>query len=410
MPLLQLPPELLRLIFLYLPRQSLARLCLTCHQAYTICLPTLYAHVHLGLRAHVRQLEQGVYQRGELREAMQSYTHQLTMTNQQNCNMWMARDFAWLFSAAVNVRVLTLVHFESLTIGYLVRLTHQLPNIEHLRIQYSQLKSDPSSQTMTTTPGYDTDNSFTKAKNLDLCWTDFSEEAAAQLLQLLPNVETVNLGANRNKNRGANTTAVRSLSEHCPAVKHLTISLQQVSEPVLCDTITYYGPQLHSLSIRCDGRDTLKCVARHATLVKNLTIRAGSIQPPPQRVVLTLNQPQPMTPPSFVTTMMAQEQSPQNEEQPGSIVGILQRCSQLVRLEMVSWLVEDVPREVWRGIEVVASRHQAPSIVERRRAREQNKTFALGREELQEIRKQFVMAARTLQSSPSQLSLDMSTH
>lgn len=403
MPLLQLPPELLRLVFLYLPRQSLARLCLTCHQAYTICLPTLYAHVHLGLRAHVRQLEQGVYRREELRQAMQSYTQQLTMTNQQNCNMWMARDFAWLFSATVNIRVLTLVHFESLTIGYLVRLAQQLPNIEHLRIQYSSLGSHR------TISDLDTNSSFTKAKHLDLCWSDFSQEAASQLLQLLPNVETVNLGANRNKFRGANTTAVRSLSEHCPRVKHLTISLQQVSESVLCDTITYYGPQLHSLSIRCDGRDTLKCVARHATLVKNLTIRAGSIQPPPQRVVLELNQPQHMNPPSFVSTM-AQDQSSQNEEQPGSIVGILQRCSQLVRLEMVSWLVEDVPREVWRGIEVVASRRQAPSIAERRRVQEQNKTFALGREELQEIRKQFVMAARTLQSSPSQPSFDMSTH
>lgn len=404
MPLLHLPPELLRLVFLYLPRQSLARLCLTCHQAYTICLPTLYAHVHLGLRAHVRQLEQGVYRREELRQAMQSYTQQLTMTNQQNCNMWMARDFAWLFSATVNIRVLTLVHFESLTIGYLVRLAQQLPNIEHLRIQYSSLGSHR------TIPDLDANSSFTKAKHLDLCWSDFSQEAAAQLLQLLPNVETVNLGANRNKFRGANTTAVQSLSEHCPRVKHLTISLQQVSESVLCDTITYYGPQLHSLSIRCDGRDTLKCVARHATLVKNLTIRAGSIQPPPQRVVLELNQPQHMNPPSFVSTMVAQDQSSQNEEQPGSIVGILQRCSQLVRLEMVSWLVEDVPREVWRGIEVVASRRQAPSIAERRRVQEQNKTFALGREELQEIRKQFVMAARTLQSSPSQLSFDMSTH
>ncbi|KAI9323356.1 hypothetical protein BX666DRAFT_1811884, partial [Dichotomocladium elegans] len=151
---------------------------------------------------------------------------------------------------------------------------------------------------------------FSKATHLRLCWTDFSEAGVAGLFRLLPNVQQVDLGANRNKIQGANTAAVKAIAEHCSQVTNLAISLQQVSESILCDTIAYYGSQLHSLSIRCDGRDTLRCVARHATQVKDLTIRAGS------------------------------------EPEHGTIVGILQQCPLLVRLEMVSWLVEDVPREV----------------------------------------------------------------
>ncbi|KAI9499385.1 hypothetical protein BDB00DRAFT_748089, partial [Zychaea mexicana] len=150
---------------------------------------------------------------------------------------------------------------------------------------------------------------FSRTRRLNFCWTDFSEAAAASLFERLPYLESVNLGANRNRVVGANTAAIKSLTEHCIYIKELTVSLQQISESVLCETIAHYGPQLHKLSIRCDGRETLKSVAQHATHVKNLTIRAA-------------------------------------EEDHGSIVGILQRCRELVHLEMVSWMVQDVPTVV----------------------------------------------------------------
>ncbi|KAI7859590.1 hypothetical protein BDC45DRAFT_425592, partial [Circinella umbellata] len=189
---------------------------------------------------------------------------------------------------------------------------------------------------------------FSNTRHLNFCWTDFSEAAVSSLFKRLPNLECVDLGANRNRVIGANTTAIKSLTEYCACIKELTISLQQVSESVLCDTIAYYGPQLYKLSIRCDGRETLKSVAEHATHVKNLTIRA-------------------------------------EEEDHGSIVGILQRCRELVHLEMVSWMVQDVPIVVWRGVDAVALRRRRPLMIRKKVL--PNKTLALDLEELQEIRK-----------------------
>ncbi|KAI8140776.1 hypothetical protein BJV82DRAFT_519251 [Fennellomyces sp. T-0311] len=256
------------------------------------------------------------------------------------------------------VRVLTLSDFDALSVDSLARIAAALPRIECLQLHYCNLTHELSQAPpfLTQTLPQVASSSFMNTKRLSFCWTDFTQQAVACLLAKLPYLESVDLGANRNRVIGANTAAVQSLADHCPNVNELTISLQQVSESVLCDTIEHYGRQLHTLSIRCDGRDTLKSVAHHATHVKNLTIRASA------------------------------------QHQPSStnpIVGILQRCKELVHLEMVSWMVQDVPTVVWRGIDAVA--------VRRRRAgpwagkkKLPSKTLALDLEELQEIRKQFV--------------------
>ncbi|KAI9278801.1 hypothetical protein BDA99DRAFT_493174 [Phascolomyces articulosus] len=505
--LLQLPQELLQLLFLLLPQQALARFSQTCHLAYDLSSPTLYSHVRVGFRAHVRQLEQGIKKRPKLKELLETYTRTLTLKNHTSSNLWFARDFAGLLTATCNVRVLTLSDFDALSIDYLSRLAAALPNIECLELHYCNLTheplpttptasatpttlytfplSSPSSSSLASVSGTTTSDKnnntalFSNTRRLNFCWTDFSEEAVTSLLQKLPYLSSVDLGANRNRVVGANTAAVKSLQEHCIHIKELTISLQQVSESVLCDTIAHYGPQLHKLSIRCDGRETLKSVAQHATHVKNLTIRAAGTTTitttttaaapnittttvsnmnhsnnPSHTTVQQQNQrPSSVNASSLTTTTIhhnttnrvrgspptlssslsqlpsttvirnnnnnninamnirqqqhqpwimmqqgngvdQQQQQQEEEEDHGSIVGILQRCKELVHLEMVSWMVQDVPTVVWRGIDAVASRRRrsGPTSLLMHKKMLSNKTLALDLEELQEIRKQFVQS------------------
>ncbi|KAG2219383.1 hypothetical protein INT45_006091 [Circinella minor] len=467
--LLQLPQELLQLVFVMLPRQSLARFSQTCHLAYDLTSPTLYSHLQIGFRTHVRQLEEGIQRNNKLKEIMQTHTRNLTLKNHASNNLWLARDFADLLTATYNVRVLTLSNFDSLSVDYLSRLAAVLPNIECLELHYCNLtheslfnqheQQNPASTTFLSrrsssstsllslsNTSSSTTALFSNTRRLNFCWTDFSEAAVSSLFKRLPYLECVDLGANRNRVIGANTTAIKSLTEHCACIKELTISLQQVSESVLCDTIAYYGPQLYKLSIRCDGRETLKSVAEHATHVKNLTIRAGTTtttvtnntnttqqqqqqqgqsstlsisnngnyhnrvdgsSPTLQPTTTTINdntmatsdrsavrnnqssaQQRQRRQPWIMMNGIGEEQDEEEEEDYGSIVGILQRCRELVHLEMVSWMVQDVPIVVWRGVDAVALRRRRPLMIRKKVL--PNKTLALDLEELQEIRKQFV--------------------
>ncbi|KAI8374364.1 uncharacterized protein BYT42DRAFT_477000, partial [Radiomyces spectabilis] len=194
----------------------------------------------------------------------------------------------------------------ALSVDKVRQLARILPEIRHMNFRYCTLTMDKAG------PSEDTDDDnlcFTKVTHLSLFWTDFSDKSISELLRGLPHLQTVDLGANHNKVPRANDTALEALRANCPLVTHLSVALQQVKEQTLCEAIMQYGHQLKSLSIRCDSVQSLRTVAAHATHVEKLKVSAAG----------------------------------NDQEDEGAVIGVLRQCHRLVRLEMVCWMIQDVP-------------------------------------------------------------------
>ncbi|KAG0168152.1 hypothetical protein DFQ28_004441 [Apophysomyces sp. BC1034] len=342
--LLQLPPELLHHVLSQSTRATVAQLCLTCHRGYELCVPVLYAHVELGFRNHFQQLEAGLHRRLLLRQTVERYTKRLSLVYRQSGSHWLVTDVQSLFIELPNVVTLTFNYFINLPAEAVIQLASVLPQVQKLVFRYCNLVTAKTTTSV-----------LENTTSLSLFWTDFSEPAVARLLTGLPHLTQVDFGANHNRDDTANGFAVQALQKHCSRVQDLSVSLQQVSELVLCNAVAFYGPQLRRLSIRCDGPQTLRAVATHASSIECLIVRAMAW--PAQ------------------STLQAEADEEEEEETAekkveGSMTGILLRCQRLVHLEMASWMIEEIPGVVWRAIETVAQRRTYSQLTQEERLAE----------------------------------------
>ncbi|ORY93765.1 hypothetical protein BCR43DRAFT_495284 [Syncephalastrum racemosum] len=425
--ILNWPPELLQHVLEYLSQTDLARLCLTSKAAYVLSLPALYQHLRLDYKAHLCQLEKGVARRPLLKHTLEHVTLRLTISNAQNRNfVWLAHNCSLqrLLGLLTRLQVFTLTGFQAVPVQCLFRVIRCLPAPSRIELHYCDLVMETPTPTKT----------VTETTELRLHWTDFTEQAIRGLFAGMPYLEHIELGANRNRIAGINTAAIWALGQSCPLVRHLSLSLQQVDEEAVCDLIARYGPQLQQLALRCDGSATLWTVARHATHVENLVIRAGNSTPlitsntstahPPSSATRMVaqrstsvhirdrhimghsasshasasvapgsrNSRAPLNPMTQATQQHLQEEEGEEEDErpdDGSITGILRRCRELVRLEMVAWLRQDIPSVVWHATETVRRRRCTTTIIPAASPMAE-KTLSLDREELQEIRRQFI--------------------
>ncbi|KAI9307451.1 hypothetical protein BJ944DRAFT_152205, partial [Cunninghamella echinulata] len=114
---------------------------------------------------------------------------------------------------------------------------------------------------------------YNNITSLELYWTDFTKSSMITLLSCLPSLTSIHLNANHNRYVSANNQILQILPAHCPLIKDLEIGLQEVDEQTLTDCVAFYGHQLERLSIRSHGPLVLFAIAKHATQVKDLTIR-----------------------------------------------------------------------------------------------------------------------------------------
>ncbi|KAG0170626.1 hypothetical protein DFQ28_010459 [Apophysomyces sp. BC1034] len=274
---------------------------------------------------------------------MASSIRTLSLTSGQN-GRWLVSDFHALFRKLPKVRSLTLTGFHGLPVRQLCRLAPLFPELNKLDVKYCQLQAVDE--------GEEDEDQFNKLTSLSFIWTDFSKEAIQKLLKSLPQLKEANFGANHNRILRANDSALEALGNHCSHINHLSVSLQEVNEASLCSIIAHYGSQLKHLSIRCASSDTLRTVATHATHVEQLVIRSsGDVtqQTRRQRQQRTQNEP---------------EEEDEEEAVEDNVMGILRHCRGLVRLEMVSWMVQDVPWIVWRAMDTVSQRRRKTAMVE----------------------------------------------
>lgn len=362
MKLIYLPNELLQLTASYLPKQSISRLCSTCTQGYQIFLPILYKHVELGHRTQIRQLEQGLTRNSYLKETVKEYTQTLTLKCRQGGNShWLIIS---LFEQLPNIKQLYFRDFLSLSISKVGQALAVLPRLKHLDFQYCNLVSANDTKT-NHRDGAQSDNfaleDDTTEKpitinhnltGLNLMWTDFSTEAIRQLLYITPNLNRVVLGANHNRKRLANDTALKVLTEQCQDIKSLSISLQQVKEISICEVIQKYGSQLEHLSIRCEGSDTIKTISQYTTKLQHLVIRC-------------------------------------NNSGYNNVMNILRQCRSLNHLEMISWPLQDVPTVVLDQLRYRHTHSSSSSITAPTSSYIEGikRTVALDRQDLQEIRR-----------------------
>ncbi|KAI7898281.1 mitosis protein DIM1-domain-containing protein [Cokeromyces recurvatus] len=264
-----LPNELLQKIAVFLPRQSIAVLCQTSKIGYKLFLPTLYRHIELGHRAQMKQLEEGLLHNQFLRETLRRYTYRLTL----KCRQGGGHHYCWLFIISIlcakelipNVRQLCFRDFLTLSVHKVNRIVRSLPYLTHVDFQYCNLITIATEKMETGT--------HPLIKELNLLWTDFTIDAIQELLQHMPHLSCVVLGANHNRTPLANDAALDALTRHCPDIEALSISLQQVKEGSLCQAIELYGPRLRHLSIRCEGYDTLWAISNYTRQLQDLIIR-----------------------------------------------------------------------------------------------------------------------------------------
>lgn len=332
--LLQLPLELLNYIADQLPSKALTQLCLTCHDLHMAVLPTLYAHIQLSFRSHIKQLEYGLQVSPYLANTINQCTRKLTLVSRQSGTHWVANDVRFLLQIAQRVESLHFHDFHVLMVEHVCQVASALPLLKHFEFRYCNLAAEvmpsspirnphmPGSQGHGGTDALEQPKSeFSQTSYLTLVWTDFSSSAISTLLRHLPGLQVVDFGANHNRIYSANDSAIFSLSQYCPKVQVLHVGLQQVREQTLCETIRLYGSSLTCLDVKCDSVQTLKAVAAHAESLQELTVRAAG-------------------PGSYGDDM----------------IHVLRQCKGLGKLEMVCWMLEDVPRCVWRAIEAVARR------------------------------------------------------
>ncbi|KAI9361439.1 hypothetical protein BD770DRAFT_383412 [Pilaira anomala] len=350
MNLINLPNELLQIITNYLPQQSVSRLCLTCTQGYQLFLPKLYRHIELGHRTQTRQLELGLIRNSFLKETVKEYTQSLTLNSRQGGNShW---SILSLFEQLPKIKHLQFRDFLTLSVTKVNQVLNILPRLEKLDFSYCDLTTNHSKDEQ------EEEEQGTKKQmvcnnlvELNLIWTDFSADAIRQLVLITPNLNRVILGANHNRHRLANDESLLILTNHCQTIKDLSISLQQVKESSICQLIRSYGPQLETLSIRCEGNETIQTISQYTKRLQQLTIRC-------------------------------------NNSGYNNVMNILEQCQFLTHLEMVSWPLQDVPSIVLDQIrcrqDTSASFIAAPTSLYIEGIK---RTVALDRQDLQEIRR-----------------------
>ncbi|CAM0137421.1 hypothetical protein VKS41_003219 [Umbelopsis sp. WA50703] len=327
--ILQLPIELLNNIAERLPSKSLTQLCLTCHALHLAILPTLYSHIQLSFRSHIKQLEYGLQVSPYLADIIRKSTRKLTLVSRQSGTHWVANDVRFLLPVVQRVESLYFHDFHVLMVEHVGQVASSLPVLRHLEFRYCNLAAEAAPVNLNrNNESQEQDETTISSKQilpkmtcLTLVWTDFSSSAITALLRQLPSLQYVDFGANHNRIYSANDSAISALSENCPKVRTLHVGLQQVREQTLCQTIRRYGQALTCLDVKCDSVQTLKTVAAHAECLQELTVRAAG-------------------PGSYGEDM----------------IHVLRQCKGLGKLEMVCWMLEDVPRCVWRAIEAVARR------------------------------------------------------
>ncbi|KAI8336489.1 hypothetical protein BD560DRAFT_493706 [Blakeslea trispora] len=348
MNLLEMPNEIIRLILAHLPKSSKGMLCLTCIKGYYLFLPFLYHHIEIGHRTQIRQLEQGLSSNLYLKQTAQTYTHIVTLKCRQGGNShWLA---ASVFRQLPNVKQLYFCDFLALPITKVRHMLCMMPQLESLHFQYCDLKATNNAAH----PTLSEPNPIFHLKELSLLWTDFSKESIGQLLSCLPELNRIAMGANHNRYLFANDASLHVLTALCPDIHELTISLQQVKEHSLCQTIQHYGSRLEQLSIRCQGNETLQTISQHTRHLKHLAIRCS------------------------------------NSTDSDGVVRLLQQCQSLVHLEMISWPLHNMPRIVLDQILIrdghtVKQPHLSPSAFSL--LENMKRTVALDKQELQKIRR-----------------------
>ncbi|KAI7855090.1 hypothetical protein BDC45DRAFT_506527 [Circinella umbellata] len=318
--LYQLPPELIQQILHHLPKYSLAQLCLTTQRLYEICLPVLYTHLELSFRCHIHQLEMALQHRPFLRDIVRRHTKHLTLICRQSGSDMMNDFEKLLLQFLPQIHTFTFVDFHVLFTESICQLVQQqqqqqfsnnVPSIQTLEFRYCNLVS-------TTHNIHQLLSTMQHVRHVSMLWTDFSEMAISQLLSCLPNLKSIDFGANHNRIRTANDSALTTLTQYCSHLRHLTVSLQQIEQESLCDVLVFYGHQLTQLSIRCESPRLLDVIAHFCPQLVQLTLqstrRGGYIDNKTNYILL---------------------------------LQILQKCRKLQSLELVGWLIQDIPSIVW---------------------------------------------------------------
>lgn len=330
-----LPVEILHTIASFLPRSSIAQLCLANRHVYAKCLPVLYACLELSFRSHIEYIVND--QHSFLRHVLENHTRHLHLVCRQSGSHAMIASLAhWL----PNIHTLTFSDYHVLPADQLCDLLQLFPNISTLQFRFCHLQltsNDIHGKIKGTLASIDT---------LDLVWTDFSDDAITLLLGNMPNLARVHFGTNHNRNRLANNNALVALAKYCLNIRSLGVSLQHVQEDVMCDIIVSYGHQLTHLSIPCESPRLLAVIATHALQLKHLIIRAATTREHVTHLEVTRRRRHTAISNRVATT------SGFSHSRLG-MIHILQQCQALVYLEMTSWMVRDIPYEVWQLV-----RHQ----------------------------------------------------
>ncbi|KAG2228156.1 hypothetical protein INT45_009202 [Circinella minor] len=319
--LYQLPPELIQQIVHYLPKYSLAQLCLTTQRLYEICLPVLYTHLELSFRCHIHQLEMALQHRPFLRDIVRRHTKHLTLICRQSGSDMMNDFEKLLFRFLPQIHTFTFVDFHVLFTESICQLIQQqqqqqqqqqslnnVPSIQTLEFRYCNLVS-------TTHNIHQLLSTMQHVRHVSMIWTDFSEMAISQLLSCLPNLKSIDFGANHNRIRTANDSALTTLTQYCFHLRHLTVSLQHIEQESLCDVLVFYGHQLTQLSIRCECPRILDVIAHFCPHIVQLTLQSTRRGGYKTNCILLLQ--------------------------------ILQKCRKLQSLELIGWLIQDIPPIVW---------------------------------------------------------------
>lgn len=316
----QLPIEIIGKILELLSRQDINCITVTCRTLYSKTTPSLYSHLELGHHVHMRQLQQGIALSSSLKQTILSYTRQLTLRSRQNGSNWRIQDLKSILGSSSKITTLIFSDFHALSTDMIQHTVSILPELQHVQFKYCHLVYNPKQTLLSNRRqclGLKNTTTFNNelVNRVSFVWTDFTQKSI--LFSLFPKITRLELGSNHNKYDTINGYMVQSLYEHCPDITHLTITLPQVSSPILCNTISKYGAQLHHLSIRCDNASTLIAIATYAIGIKSLIIRVTS----------------------------------EDEGLDNAMITLIKNCSALQRFEIISCQLErHVPGIVWKSV------------------------------------------------------------
>lgn len=333
------PKEILDQVIQLLSRHDMYQLVCTCSYLYSMALPSLYSHLELGYHVYIRQLQHGVKTNQLLRDTIASCTKHLKLKSRQNCNSWRADDLTPILGTPSRVETLSFIDFQALSTETILNVIALLPNLRHAEFRYCHIVSTPRIQHSMNASNNAPSKSISSPAicSQSYIWTDFTEKAIAPCL--FSQITHLELGSNRNKYESVNGAMVNSLAHHCPNITHLTIALPQIEEPILCDTIAYYGAQLQQLSIKCVGYRTLLAISNGALNLQKLALRVTS------------------------ESQELQDISPYMTQ-------IVIACRRLESFEIASrQLDQDVPNEIWEAIIACCAKVNPTSTSQERQSR-----------------------------------------